>query len=983
MAAMNKVLTFLRSVTEDGTSVEHALPPGNYTLGQGEDCPVRLSDPSTSRHHARLTIAEDGFMLLEDLGSTNGTFVDGVPVTAPHPVRPSQTITLGALPLSVSQNASTPEKDGSGDFDPTLPAKAVAAVSPATNLVEELPAELTGDQRYEVIRPIAQGGMGAVMAALQPSIRREVAMKTVLSGMDSASRMRFIEEAQITGQLEHPNIVPIHELGVDGDGQLFYTMKLVKGITLHEAIESLRGGKPGAAGQYPLPVLLTIFQKVCDAVAFAHSHHVIHRDLKPANIMLGEFGEVLVMDWGLAKVINLAGSTPTGLATGAKAVAATGKHAVTSARSEQPDTFSTMDGHIMGTPQFMSPEQVRGETSSLDERSDVFALGAILYQMLTLHPPFTGADVQEVIDRVAQGRFTNPAALDAVNLPHMPGGRVPDSLKAVVKKALAPSRALRYTRVLALQEDLAAYQGGFATTAEKAGAWRQLSLLVKRNKAASIGLAAVLLVGSTLGTKAVIDGRRAERALADLKKTAPALLSLAEMESGFQRFDSAVEKLDAALALDPALTAARWRRAWGLLALERFEDCAEELRKAMAEDPAKAKKLGAILPVVETLAQSPSNERWNPLRSKAVLDHLNTIGASGEAIALSSRFQLSGQDKQKLVQTRLGEWLGKDANGNPKSGGAGIAPDGSLSVGALPAAITSLEPLRGLPINRIDASQTKIESLEPLVGMPLHTLIVERCSKIKDLSPLKGMRLIELNIKETQASDLSPLAGMPLKSLILDSTKVADLGPLEGLPLEKLSADKHSSFTIRDLSPLEGMPLKSLKLMGQQPYSLSPLQGMRLQLFNNWDGPPLDLSPLRGMPLKVVSANSEDFSPLQEMDLSFFESTRPSDQAIQTMAGLQSKSMLINGSAIKNIAPLANVRCKILHLQHCGQLRDLSPMRECAGLEELVITGCPGSPEPLRGHPTLKRISFSRDQTVNIRPVAEFWAEYDAKNPKP
>ena len=158
---------------------------------------------------------------------------------------------------------------------------------------------------------VASGGMGAIHEARQAGMGRKVAMKVMLHAWKENSVARFLDEARITGMLERPNIVPVHELGVDEEGQLYYTMKFVRGVTLAEVIGGLKLGTGETARKYPLAALLTIFQKVCDAVAFAHSRGVWHRDLKPENIMIGDFGEVLVMDWGLAKEAGFVPGEPT------------------------------------------------------------------------------------------------------------------------------------------------------------------------------------------------------------------------------------------------------------------------------------------------------------------------------------------------------------------------------------------------------------------------------------------------------------------------------------------------------------------------------------------------------------------------------------------------------------------------------------------------------------------------------------------------
>ena len=906
-------------------AVKHELPPGVHTLGQSEDCIVRVVDDSVSRHHARLTIGGDGAMLLEDLGSTNGTFIDNVRVSQPTPLMPNQTITLGTADLLVQQRVVEHTPPAAADMDITVQAPRPVVTTAAAGL----PAEIGSTARYQIERHIAQGGMGAVMGARQPSIRREVAMKIMLSGADAGSRMRFIEEAQITGQLEHPNIVPVHDLALDEHGQPYYTMKLVKGTNLHDVIESLIAGKADALARYTLPVLLTVFQKVCDALAFAHSHGVIHRDLKPANIMLGDFGEVLVMDWGLAKIRDAEKAAAAVSASPPLPVSASSSPAVSSARAEQAGTFATLDGYIMGTPQFMSPEQVRGETTTLDGRSDIFALGCILYNLLTLQPPFTSKDVSEVLERIQQGRLSKPKALDALNLRHLPGARVPDSLKAVVLKALATEPWQRYQHIAAMQADLTAYQNGFATSAENAGAWKQLTLFVKRHKAASMGVAAVLIIGSTLGTKAVIEGRRAERALVALKASAPSLLALAESEAGFQRFDSALEKLDAALALDPALTAGWWRRVWLLVGMARYAEAPAAFRTAQQRDPAQHAH-DALLPVLDAIATAPDDAtRFPPERTEALFRHFTKVGASGELNALSQRLTLGAKQKEQMVRKRLDEWLGKGV------GTTGVNPDGSIYVGSFPKVIDTLEPLHGLPIGSISLSSTAVKSLEPLRGMALTSLNIAT-TRISDLSPLRGMAITALTVGN-DISDLAPLAGMPLRIFSTDGAKIADISPLRGAPLEEFRALNNR---IVDFSPLRGAPLKKVGISANECSDVSFLTDSpaleRLECAKNRIA---DLTPLRGKPLKFLYAESNRITDL-----------RP-------LADLQLTELNISGNPIADYAPLR-------------ELRQLQKLR-ISFLNQIKVTL-----EPLRQHPSLQFIAAGDGL---FRPVAEFWTDYDAQ----
>jgi hypothetical protein len=272
---------------EGAEAARHVVRPGEYVLGRALDADLRVEAELVSRRHARLTINYD-HALVEDLGSSNGTFVNGQPVTDSTRLWPGQKIQVGVATVELRRRKL--------EIAPDLTLPPVEAA-----LQRLLPEELLRARKYDIGGEVARGGMGAILDVREAAIERKVAMKVMLDGSREDDLGRFVAEAKITGQLEHPNIVPVHELGVDENGQVFYTMKFVRGITLKKVLDLMADGVPETIGKYPLATLLTIFQKACDAVAFAHSRGVTHRDLKPENLMLGDFGEVLVMDWGLGE----------------------------------------------------------------------------------------------------------------------------------------------------------------------------------------------------------------------------------------------------------------------------------------------------------------------------------------------------------------------------------------------------------------------------------------------------------------------------------------------------------------------------------------------------------------------------------------------------------------------------------------------------------------------------------------------------------
>jgi serine/threonine protein kinase/WD40 repeat protein len=349
--------------------------------------------------------------------------------------------------------------------------------------------------------------MGCVLEAEDCKLGRIVAMKVMrLEGSASESaRTRFIREATVLARLEHPNIVPIHELGWDEQNRLYYTMKLVQGRTLQAILNGLAARDADFLGHYTLDRLLTIFRKICDAMSLAHARGVIHRDLKPDNIMVGEFGEVLVMDWGLARIQADAQQAAQEAAMKAEATqpGSAGRFRELADSELRRSDGLTLDGAVMGTPRYMSPEQAEGRIAEIDQQSDIFSLGGILYAILTLHPPVDGKTAIEILSRITQGQILPPTMYNAPSrqsgrgkspdgaaadpkkfqpLPHCPHGKVPSSLSAVTMRALSVDKSRRYKTVAEMAADIEAYQGGFATRAEQAGLFTQLRLLIQRHK---------------------------------------------------------------------------------------------------------------------------------------------------------------------------------------------------------------------------------------------------------------------------------------------------------------------------------------------------------------------------------------------------------------------------------------------------------------------------------------------------------------------
>ncbi len=292
--------------------------------------------------------------------------------------------------------------------------------------------------RYRLLERIARGGMGVVYAAEDENLRRRVALKVLdIPGTDGDLANRLIREARVLAALEHPGIVPVHDVGTLADGRVFYTMKFVEGRRLDQYIESVAS----------VPDRLRIFLRICDAVAFAHARGVLHRDLKPANIMVGPFGEVLVMDWGLAKILRGQVSNAAREADPEATVFDKPKQPATAGDATE---LSVVTGHgtVMGTPGYMSPEHARGDVEHLDARSDIYSLGALLRFLLTGNPEVASLST---------------------------GPRIDKSLAAICAKSTTASPAERYPHVQEMALDVSRYLDGLAVGAhqesfiEKAG----------------------------------------------------------------------------------------------------------------------------------------------------------------------------------------------------------------------------------------------------------------------------------------------------------------------------------------------------------------------------------------------------------------------------------------------------------------------------------------------------------------------------------
>jgi serine/threonine-protein kinase len=498
----------------------------------------------------------------------------------------------------------------------------------------EMPApDDTG--RYQLLGELGRGGMGAVLKGRDVDLGRDLAVKVLLEKHRDNPEVarRFVEEAQIGGQLQHPGVVPVYELGQFPDRRPFFTMKLIKGCTL----AALLARRPGPAQDRPR--FLKVFEAVCQTVAYAHSRGVIHRDLKPGNVMVGAFGEVQVMDWGLAKVL--------GEGRGARDEGREKKEERdASSLAPRPSPLApssdrTHAGQLLGTPAYMAPEQARGETDRLDARADVFGLGAILCEILTGQPPYAPAQGLDACRLAARGDLAGA-------LVRLEGCGADAELVALAKRCLAPLPDDRPQDAAAAAAELTAYLEGVEARLRQAELERAAAetriVEERKRRRVQLALAASVLLTALLGGGGWLWAERAREAR--VARTS------AEANEALSQALLLIEQAREAPVTDPA----PWARALAAL------DKAESALAAGEADAATQARVAEARRTAEEEAREARQDRRMLLRLDKiweegfVLDQSGLLARRMEA-SLAEAFRLYGIELSSLVPAKAAQRL--------------------------------------------------------------------------------------------------------------------------------------------------------------------------------------------------------------------------------------------------------------------------------------------------------------------------------------
>ncbi|MCH2207432.1 MAG: protein kinase [Lentisphaerales bacterium] len=620
--------------------------------------------------------------------------------------------------------------------------------------------------KYTVIGKVDEGGMKQILEIEDTDTTRTLAMALIKEKAKKENKEkaaeRFVYEARITALLQHPNIVPVHDIGINNDGEPYFTMKLIQGDNLKKILHKLQTGDQKYIQKYPLTELLTVFLKTCEAIAYAHSKDVIHLDMKPDNIQVSDYGEVLIVDWGLAKVLH--------------------------APFEENNDFTevidsvdlTLDGFIKGTPGFMAPEQAMGLNQEKNTLTDIYSLGAILYNILTLTKPLEDDTIEELCSKTIQGDIPPPRERN-------PDRYIPSALEAVCLKAMRVDPAKRYQKVDMLISEINAYISGFSTKAEEASPFTELKLLISRHKAIASLVALGLIISLVfvaklqknqtviLNTVSKLKEERKER-INISQLAAPKILTEALQFIDVMDFDTARDTARLCTELDETFDEA-WLELGKLsFANEEFDQALKAFRKC------QLKSAGQYLSVLKQYGTNFHN-----LADEQVLqliEELNLIDPE-DYITIQIFQKLNSSEKSitqkvSLVSKALEVLNSGESDFNFT---CHFTPEGEIKLS-----------MRG---------SWKIQNIKPLIGLPIKEIKLNDTS-VQDIRILQSMPLTQVDLSYAPVKSIDSLKNKPIKDLLIRGSRITSMESISFMEnLSSIEVDENTSAILETLLALE------------------------------------------------------------------------------------------------------------------------------------------------------------------------------------
>jgi tetratricopeptide (TPR) repeat protein len=810
--------------------------------------------------------------------------------------------------------------ENAGDFleEPPTALHGLAEADPLANELGDNTGERIG--RYKLLEKIGEGGCGVVYLAEQEEpVRRRVALKIIKLGMDTRSVVARLEaERQALALMDHPHIAKVLDGGATPTGRPYFVMELVRGVRITDFCDEM---------ELSTEARLRLFIQVCQAIQHAHQKGIIHRDLKPSNILVTVNDGVpvpKVIDFGIAKAIG---------------------------QRLTDKTLFTQFHSFIGTPAYVSPEQVEITSVDIDTRSDIYSLGVLLYELLTGDTPFDGNDlVRSGLDAMRRTireqdpirpstRLTQLVGADVRRLSSKSERRIGAAAQSaidtdldwIVMKCLEKDRARRYATANGLASDVQRHLDHEPIVARPPGKLYRFRKLVQRHRAAFaavFAVAAALIAGAVLSTwqalRAEKGEARATAALAALRATAPAFAAQARELAARGQFAEAIDKLDYAITLCPDCTEYLLGKGNLFQSQFQFGEAARSYRSVLRINPADAwTRRNLILSERLEQRENISPTEWENTLGELLVQMVSEQRSDSELKEIKARlFEIS---KKRIASLRISNANSLEQRLTVRPGNlfsldlrdtdlSDLSPLHGLALDWLDLAgcpVSDLNPLRGMPLGQLNLASTRVTDLQPIRDLKeLRVLSLYACT-VSNLSFLEGLQLVWLDLNATPVADLTPLRGMPIRALTLRNTRVTDLGPLAGMPLTDLDCTSIPAFDFSSLANCA--TLEVLHLTASAVKTLDPFRKCKLQTLRMNNTAIADLSPVAGMPLSLIC---------------FFESS----------------------------------------------VTDVAPLSQCANLQRIGLAEHALKIEPLRGLTNLLRISYRADQNGEpAESAAEFW----------